>query len=98
MPWHVERRDGGHRVVRDADGHVAGCHATHDDAVRQLRALYANVPDATATVTAARERDVNLPGGPGHQLRDYWVTIITPHHMVMTVREMWSSQINIRLC
>jgi 2'-5' RNA ligase len=29
--------------------------------------------DWRAWVTLERERDVNLPSGPGHQLRDYWV-------------------------
>lgn len=29
--------------------------------------------DWRAWVTAERERDVNIPGGPGHNLRNYWV-------------------------
>lgn len=29
--------------------------------------------DLTGWLTWARERDVNEPAGPGHQLRDYWV-------------------------
>jgi len=49
MPWHIDKKSdrcpaskpfaviGG----RD-DDHLAGCHATWDEAVDQLRALYAN--------------------------------------------------------
>jgi HK97 family phage prohead protease len=48
MPWHVDRDHAGcpaskpWAVVKDSDGSVAGCHATEDDAMSQMAALYAN--------------------------------------------------------
>lgn len=110
MPWHVEKRDGQFCVVKNVDGKRVACHGTRAEADAQVRALYANVPDAALAryglsydpddpemnadstivesddihpdvieawnvmlATWARERDVNIPVGPGHQLRDYWV-------------------------
>ncbi len=52
MPWHTVK---GHSectdakpwaVVKDSDGSVEGCHATEDDANKQVAALYANEPGA----------------------------------------------------
>lgn len=73
MPWKVEQRDGRHCVVKKSDGQVVGCHASAEEARAQVRALYASEPNlALRVVEAARERDVNAPGG-GHDLRNYWV-------------------------
>lgn len=47
MPWHLDSEHpdcSGWAVVKDADGSVAGCHATKDDAMAQMAALYANEP------------------------------------------------------
>lgn len=50
MPYHVGEKGSngcsGYPVVSDA-GRVAGCHTTQAEAVNQMQALYANVPDAT---------------------------------------------------
>lgn len=43
MPWHIERRDGEHCVIRDTDGKVEKCHSILDDAQKHMSALYANV-------------------------------------------------------
>lgn len=43
MPWKIEERDGRHCVIRQPDGKVEKCHNTHGDAVKHMRALYANV-------------------------------------------------------
>jgi hypothetical protein len=54
MPWHIERQHTGcpagkpWAVVQDADGSVAGCHASETDAEEQLAALYANEPEGSA--------------------------------------------------
>lgn len=73
MPWTVRESDGQFCVVAKADGKNVGCHGSRDDAMAQVRALYAAEPNMTARVAEyARERDVNAPGG-GHDLRNYWV-------------------------
>lgn len=50
MPYHVGQKGSsgcsGYPVVSD-EGRVAGCHPTESEAVNQMQALYANVPDAT---------------------------------------------------
>lgn len=56
MPWHVVKNhnecpDGKPwAVVKDADGSVAGCHTSRDDANAQVAALYANEPKAHAAL------------------------------------------------
>ena len=42
MPWHLVRREGKVCVIKDSDGSTAGCHGSRSDAVKQMRALYAN--------------------------------------------------------
>ena len=51
MPWHLEQRDGKYCVIKDADGHNQGCHPTRVEAIKQMRALYAQ----EGTMTAAAE-------------------------------------------
>jgi HK97 family phage prohead protease len=51
MPWHMGKSaecpsSKPWAVIKDADGKVVGCHATKDDAKKQMAALYVNVPDA----------------------------------------------------
>lgn len=46
MPWHAEKSsecgsDTPWAVIKDADGSVEGCHATEDEALQQVAALYA---------------------------------------------------------
>ena len=48
MPWHLEERDGEFCVIKDDDGHNQGCHETREEAVKQMRALYANEESMTA--------------------------------------------------
>ena len=51
MPWHIEDDNpdcAGFAVVKDADGSIAGCHDTKDDADQQMAALYANEPEAAS--------------------------------------------------
>lgn len=73
MPWTVRENDGRFCVVKKSDNKSVGCHDSREDAMAQVRALYAAEPDMAARVAEyARERDVNSPGG-GHDLRNYWV-------------------------
>jgi hypothetical protein len=46
MPYHIERSGSQYDVVSE-DGKVVGTHPTKSKAASQVRALYANVPDAT---------------------------------------------------
>lgn len=46
MPWHIERKDGRACVVKSSTGEVKKCYDKRRDALRLLRALYANVPEA----------------------------------------------------
>lgn len=45
MPWHIETDNSectGYAVVKDADGHVEGCHNSRGEANAQMAALYAS--------------------------------------------------------
>jgi hypothetical protein len=46
MPYHIERSGSQYEVVDD-NGKTVGTHPTKSKAAAQVRALYANVPDAT---------------------------------------------------
>jgi hypothetical protein len=80
VPWNVRKAsDGRYCVVKKDGGKVVACHDTPEQARGQLRALYASEPNAgldslelNLFIKAAQERDVNLPSGSGHQLREYW--------------------------
>jgi hypothetical protein len=59
MPYHVGSADScpsdkPHAVIKDSDGEVMGCHATEDDAKRQMAALYAQ--DSLTPAGAKMER------------------------------------------
>lgn len=68
VPWHIvqnhsECSEGEPwAVVKDADGSVAGCHATKAAADDQLAALYASEPDAAATATTETASPVGEHG------------------------------------
>lgn len=70
VPWHITQ---GHAecpegspwaVVKDADGSVAGCHASESAAQDQLAALYASEDDATATGVVASTPTIVGEHGP----------------------------------
>jgi hypothetical protein len=42
MPWHIEKRDDKHCVIKDSDGSTEQCHAVRQDAKDHMAALYAN--------------------------------------------------------
>lgn len=42
MPWHIEKRDGEHCVIKDSDDSVEDCHSTPEEAKDHMAALYAN--------------------------------------------------------
>jgi hypothetical protein len=46
MPWIVVKRGNENCVVNKKSGDVKGCHKTRKEALAQLRALYANVPES----------------------------------------------------
>lgn len=48
MPWHIERKDGKHCVVKDADNSVEKCHVTAAQAKKHMAALYASEAKETA--------------------------------------------------
>jgi 2'-5' RNA ligase len=79
MPWKVVSRDGKFCVVKKTGGGTVACHDTRSAADAQVRALYASeeyglqLAVEAAGIELAQERDVNLPGRRGHQLRDHWV-------------------------
>lgn len=59
MPWHIGKSaecpsGKPFAVIKDADGKVAGCHATQADARKQMAALYVNVPDASKRTDQTR--------------------------------------------
>ena len=46
MPWEVFRRGNKYVVINDVTKRVVGTHPTRKDALAQMRALYANVPES----------------------------------------------------
>lgn len=46
MPWHIEKRDDQHCVIKDADDSTVKCHDTKAKAAAHMAALYANEPEA----------------------------------------------------
>lgn len=55
MPYELRRENGKHCVAKKGAKGTMKCYSSRDDAVRYMRALYANVPDATV---ASLEADV----------------------------------------
>lgn len=55
MPYHIGPKGSygckGYPVVKDTDGKVIGCHTTEKGALSQLKALYANEPQAKENPT-----------------------------------------------
>lgn len=55
VPWHISKNHSScpaskpYAVVKDADGSVAGCHASNSDAQSQLAALYASEADSAGS-------------------------------------------------
>jgi len=47
MPWHIEEQDDEYCVIQDDTGEVERCYPNRDDALALLRALYANVEEAS---------------------------------------------------
>ena len=41
MPYRIIERDGKHCVQKTTDDEIMGCHPTDDEAIAQMRALYA---------------------------------------------------------
>ena len=61
MPWHVEKRGDKHVVVANEGGKIMGSHDTKPEADAQVKALYANMPEAMS----ARDHDRKMrAGGP----------------------------------
>lgn len=67
MPWHVGRHDQcpvskPFGVIKDADGSVAGCHATKEQAQQQLAALYAKEGTMTDKTNRSVVEAFDRPG------------------------------------
>jgi len=61
MPYNIRRSGKQFQVVGDT-GKVHGTHPSRDDAMKQMRALYANVPDARGPKKAKKaKRKVWVP-------------------------------------
>lgn len=56
MPYKIAKRENKYCVVND-DGEIKHCYRTRKEALRLMRALYANVPDAAARAVAKDELD-----------------------------------------
>ncbi len=52
MPYHIERKNGKHCVIKDADGSTEKCHMTAAQAKKHMAALYANEKALDETDTA----------------------------------------------
>lgn len=46
MPFHIEREGKKYKVITTATGKVHGVHTSEKDALSQMRAMYANIPEA----------------------------------------------------
>lgn len=46
MPWEIKKQGERYCVVKKGSGETVKCHPMRADAVKHLRALYANVPEA----------------------------------------------------
>lgn len=55
MPWRIEHRDDSYCVVQEDTDETVHCHETRADAEAQMRALYANEPDAGKGQTGMME-------------------------------------------
>lgn len=59
MPWKVEQGAGdcdGYAVIKEADGSIAGCHPSEEEAKAQVKALYATAATAIASRLSAKRR------------------------------------------
>lgn len=68
MPWHIDKtskcpasKPWG--VIKDSDGSVAGCHPDKEKAKAQLKALYANVPEAKSRTVKELLAELRLLDG-----------------------------------
>lgn len=57
-PWHVEKHGDEWCVIKDTDGSTAGCHPTQEEALAQMRALYASEADKSAETDGVTETEV----------------------------------------
>ncbi len=56
MPFKIKRQGDKYLVISQDSGRVLGTHNTKTKAVAQLRALYANVPEASEDKKKGRKR------------------------------------------
>src|SRR5512143_1815108 len=66
MPWHVAKSGScpdskPWAVVKDTDGGVVACHATEEEAKKQMAALYANEPSASSRANYTVEQNNQCP-------------------------------------
>lgn len=81
MPWSIQKRGSKFCVIKDSDGHNAGCHSSRMMAERQRRALYAADAAADGGVTMTIVEDTNTSTSSNGA--NFTVT-------VETEREPWS--------
>lgn len=80
MPWHIERKDGKHCVIKDADGSTEKCHMTASQAKAHMRALYASEKKETDDIAqkavdgAGEEAEVKCMNMPMEMYVPFGVT------------------------
>lgn len=104
MPWHIVRREGQFCVLKDETDSTEGCHENRDDALAQLRALYASeadtaVADAEEALFVSEEASEEIPGevDPVTQVvahfeaavRGLQDLVVTPVPAAVEVEEDW---------
>ena len=57
MPYRIIERDGEHCVQKTTDDQIMGCHETDDEAIAQMRALYASEESETQQIPNNNPRE-----------------------------------------
>jgi len=49
VPWHIEKKEGKHCIVKTSSDEIKHCYPNRHEALKYLRALYANTQDEKET-------------------------------------------------
>lgn len=60
MPYEIRRLNGRHCVAKQGEADTMKCYDTKAEALKYLRALYANVPDARQMADEPIQHDVDM--------------------------------------
>lgn len=67
MPYTIVKRGDKHCVVKKDGGKTFGCHGSHAEAVKQMRAIYAHTRDMMRAGGGPGSGDFGHAGRPGHE-------------------------------